>query len=384
VEPTSPVLVVGLLTAAVFIVTAAFLRRGLLTSTLAIPLALSLAVLAGVALVNDYYGYYRTWAALRQDFGAHVLPDTVPAAAGRTAWRDLHGRLESIRVPGSRLDRSALVYLPPQYQLDPAGQFPLVELLHGSPGQPSDWVTSLRIVQDMDSLISAHQLGPLVLVMPSINSGHTYEECVNGPSAADETYVADDVPTYIRAHYRVSRDAAQLGIAGFSSGGYCAANLALRQPGRFGAAAVIDGYFRAQDGPAAAALGRRPALLAANSPLQVAARLRPGTHPLPAFWVMAGSGASGDYVAARSFVTELDRCADPAFVVERGAGHNFYAWQKAVPSMLVWLWTQLANPDQRAQYPVLPPPPSPLVPVAQTLPSPSILSGTDSTLLSLH
>lgn len=383
-EPTSPALVVGLLCAAVAALTAAVLRRRILISALAIGLALSLAVLAGVALVNDYYGYYRSWTALRQDFGSQSLSLTVPAAARRTAWRDLHGRLESIRVPGSRIDRSALVYLPPQYQVDAAGQFPLVELVHGSPGQPSDWVTSLQIVQEMDSLISARQLGPLVLVMPSSNSGHEYEECVNGPLAADETYVADDVPAYMRAHYRVSSDAAQLGIAGFSSGGYCAANLALRQPGRFGAAAIIDGYFRAQDGPAAAALGDRRALLAANSPLEVAARLRPGSHPLPAFWVMAGTGAYGDYLTARSFVAELDHCADPAFVIDPGAGHNFYAWQKAVPSMLAWLWTQLASPDQRAKYPVLPPLPTALTPVGQPLSPQATLSGTDSTLRSLH
>jgi poly(3-hydroxybutyrate) depolymerase len=384
VEPTSPVLIVGLLSVAVGTLAVAVRRRRILTSTLAIPLALSLAVLAGVALVNDYYGYYRTWAAVRQDFGPHSLTLTVPAAARRMPWRDLHGRLESIRVLGSGIDRSALVYLPPQYQMDPAGHFPLVELLHGSPGQPLDWVTSLQIVHAMDSLISAHQLGPLVLVMPSSNSGHDYEECVNGPSAADETYVADDVPAYLRAHYRVSGDAAQLGIAGFSSGGYCAANLALRERDRFGAAAVLDGYFRAQDGPAAAALGRHPALLPANSPLDVAARLRPGSHPLPAFWVMAGTGAYGDYLTARSFVAELDRCADPAFVIDPGAGHNFYAWQKVVPSMLVWLWTELASPDQRAQYPVLPPPPSALKPVPQPLSSRTTLSGTDSTMLSLH
>jgi poly(3-hydroxybutyrate) depolymerase len=260
----------------------------------------------------------------------------------------------------------------------------MAELLHGSPGQPSDWVTSLQIVHVMDSLISAHQLGPLVLVMPSIDSGRQYEECVNGPLGADQTYVADDVPAYMRAHYRVSQDAAQLGIAGFSSGGYCAANPALRQPGRFGAAAVIDGYFRAQDGPAAAALGHGAGLLAANSPLYLAARLSPGTHPLPAFWVMAGTGAYGDYLAAESFVAELDRCDDPAFVLDPGAGHNFYAWQKAVPSMLIWLWTELAAPGQRAEYPVLPPPPSALTTVPQPLRSGATLSGTDSTLRSLH
>jgi hypothetical protein len=45
-----------------------------------------------------------------------------------------------------------------------------------------------------------------------------------------------------------------------------AANLALRHPGSFGAAAVINGYFRAADGPAGAALNNSPALEAAAVP----------------------------------------------------------------------------------------------------------------------
>ena len=63
-----------------------------------------------------------------------------------------------------------------------------------------------------------------------------------------------------------------MGVAGYSSGGYCAANLALRHRGSFGAAAVINGYFRAADGPPARA-EQWPAAGSANSPLYLAERL---------------------------------------------------------------------------------------------------------------
>ncbi|HEY5049897.1 MAG TPA: hypothetical protein VII50_03285, partial [Acidothermaceae bacterium] len=36
--------------------------------------------------------------------------------------------------------RRALVYLPPQYFSNPDERFPVVYLLHGSPGMPVDWL----------------------------------------------------------------------------------------------------------------------------------------------------------------------------------------------------------------------------------------------------
>ena len=37
---------------------------------------------------------------------------------------------------------------------------------------------------------------------------------------------------------------------------------------------------------------------------------------------------------------------------ERGAGHNYDAWRPAVPRMLAWMWTQLAPPALRVQFPI--------------------------------
>ena len=95
------------------------------------------------------------------------------------------------------------------------------------------------------------------------------------------------------ARYRVSHDPYEWGLTGYSSGGYCAANLALRHRSSFGAAAVIEGYFRAADGPAGAALNDSQPLETANSPLYLAERLTPDSGPVPAFWVAAGTQRQG-------------------------------------------------------------------------------------------
>src|SRR3984957_7574469 len=267
--------------------------------------------------------------------------------SGRIGWITLPGKL-------SGYSRRGLLYLPPQY-----GQaryalvkFPVVELFHGTPGSPVSWDTVLQISQVANALIAGHVIGPMVLVMPAINgSGHDYQDCVNGPGVSDDTYLTQDVRADVLARYQVSQDPYEWGVAGYSSGGYCAANLALRHPGSFGAAAVIEGYFRAADGPAGAALNHDEPLETANSPLSLAERLPPGSGPVPAFWVAAGTRDTSDYRPATVFTAALDRIQQVPFI-KLNATDTGTAWQAALPAALTWLWQQLAPPDLRVLFPV--------------------------------
>jgi poly(3-hydroxybutyrate) depolymerase len=317
-------------------------------------LAIMVAMTGGVAAVNFYYGYYTTWGEMWADFhgGAGdigVISATTPAAAlsGRLGWTTLPGKL-------SGYSRRALVYLPPQYSQAQYARvrFPVVELLHGSPGSPLAWATVLQVSRVADTLLARHLIGPMVLVMPSINgTGSDYQDCVNGPAVRDDTYVTTDVRADVLARYRVSHDPYEWGIGGYSSGGYCAANLALRHPRSFGAAAVINGYFRAADGPAATALNHSLPLETANSPLYLAERLQPAAGPVPAFWVAAGTHDTSDYRPAAAFTAALNRVEQVPFF-KLNAGDTANAWAAALPAALSWLWQQLAPPDLRVLFPV--------------------------------
>ena len=318
-------------------------------------LSIVVAMTGGIAAVNYYYGYYTTWGEMWADFhGGTGNLGTITAegstsaiASGRIGWTSLPGKL-------SGDNRQGLVYLPPQYGESRYARvrFPVAELFHGSPGTPLAWSSVLHISQVADSLLAKHLIGPMVLVMPSINgSGHDYQDCVNGPGVSDETYLTRDVRTDVFARYRVSHDPYEWGVAGYSSGGYCAANMSLRHPGSFGAAAVINGYFRAADGPAAAALNHSQPLEAANSPLYLAERLTLNSTPLPAFWVAAGTHDKADYQPATVFTAAVNRVESVPFV-KFNAGDTANAWSAALPIALTWLWHQLAPPDLRVLFPV--------------------------------
>ena len=210
----------------------------------------------------------------------------------------------------------------------------------------------LKISQVADSLIARHLIGPMVLVMPSINgSGHDYQDCVNGPAVNDDTYLTKDVRADMFARYRVSHDPYEWGAGGYSSGGYCAANLALRHRTSFGAAVVINGYFRAADGPAAGALNNNKPLEAANSPLYLAERLTAGHQPRARLLDRGGH--------PRPPTTSPRACSRPRSTASSrppstklNAGDTANAWQAALPAALTWLWQQLAPPDLRVLFPV--------------------------------
>jgi pimeloyl-ACP methyl ester carboxylesterase len=352
--PDSRVLIVLLIAVSAALLVGAIRLRLLPVKALCGALSIVVAMTGGVAAVNFYYGYYTTWGELWSDFHGGAGDLGVVAAASTSAVES--GRISSVTLAGkvSGYSRRGLVYLPPQYDQAKYArmQFPVVELFHGSPGSPLAWETLLKIGQIADSLLANHLTGPMVLVMPAINgAGNDYQDCVNGPGVSDETYLTQDVRADILARYRVSHDPDEWGLGGYSSGGYCAANLALRHRSSFGAAAVIEGYFQAADGPAANALDNSASLEAANSPLYEAESLAPDSSPVPAFWVAAGTNDKSDFQPATVFAAALDRVEQVPFF-KFGAGDTANAWEAALPVALTWLWQQLAPPDLRVQFPV--------------------------------
>lgn len=323
-------------------------------------LAFALSMTCGVLAVNDYYGYYTSWGAAFADLKGDSNSYVVTQAAGQLQQQHgSTGRLVRVQLRGadSHIDRSGLVYLPTQY-FSPTyrhDRFPVLLLLHGTPGNPAQWVTAGRAPLIEQSLVDHHRMGPVVLVMPDSNGGVTSaQECLNTSRFKDDTYISHDVPADVRARFRVSFDPGQWGLLGASSGGYCAANLMFRDRSSFGAAAAIDGYFRPQDGTAGSIIGADQALARRNDPLATAQATRPGQAPLVPFWVAVGTGEHSDYVYSQGMVAAMRRLEQVPFLIMRGARHNFAAVRRALPGALSWSWQQLCTPDERRLFPVLP------------------------------
>ena len=343
---------------------------------LAASLAFIPAMLFGVAAVNKYYDYYQTWGAAASDLSgqglttAPSMPSGVPpkrltailgqVTGGRAAAQFGETVRFSIIGRRSHITRTVYVFLPPQYfqAAFRNHRFPAIELLNGYPGQPQDWINVMGITQIYLTLLRDHEAAPAALVMPDPNGGPRISlQCLNivrGPQ--DATYLARDVPDYLSQALRLQPSGRAWGVAGYSEGGYCAANLPLQYPRRYGYAGVLSGYFR----PSRDRLGPSTMI----DPFRGNARLRrmnipldrvialPLTVRIPKFWLGAGSSDRRDMARAQELQRRLlGRQPDVVLDIEHGA-HTMATWRALTPALLEWMTPRLA------QAALHPPPPN--------------------------
>lgn len=350
------------------------LAKHIVFRVLAACLAFVPAVTFGVAAVNKYYDYYQTWNSAISDFSGSGLPATAVVASGRngsaasgistvlnnaiyTQLAAQQGYTLQVTVPGklSGISRTVLVFLPPQY-FQPAYKdyrFPAIELLHGFPGAPGDWLTAMGASQIYDQLLASRQAKPAVLVIPDANGARGVSlQCLNqvgGPQ--DATYLAQDLPAYLQNVLRIW-PGRTWGVAGYSEGGYCAANMGVQYGSTFYAAGVMSGYFAPMKNQFPSGLvnpfGKSKALTVLNTPMRALLTVRPGV-PVSQFWIGAGQKSLGDVRAAELFrqIASFRQPGAPLYIVP--GGHTMYAWRLMVGPMLSWMTQQLSTQVDFAQ-----------------------------------
>lgn len=336
-------------------------------------LSFVMAMAFGILSVNKYFGYYATWGAAAADFsnqspnsGPQISQGSLLDGTKNQAFNQhaiylrlalVQGYTLRVTVKGtlSHLSRTVYIYLPPQYfESQYRGyRFPVIELIHGQPGEPQDWINVVGVEQTMTQLVRQGQASPAVLVMPDANGGNRISlQCLNqvgGPQ--DLTYLAQDVPNAIAHMLRVQPPGLAWGVAGYSEGGYCAANMALQYRYRYGYAASLSGYFvpfnNTLGNPARTVSpfgtgAQAAALRAQNTPINEIRTVAPGAR-LPLFWLGAGLGSKADVNNVEYFAQELQlHEANVPLVLTPGGGHTMGTWHAQVPPMLTWMTRGLA------------------------------------------
>jgi len=349
------------------------IARRVAVRVVAACLAFIVAAQFGVLAVNRYFSYYQTWGAAIADFsnsspnvgpqvsvGSLLVGDHSPAFDASSVDVTLaqqQGYTLHIAVAGklSHITRSVYIYLPPEY-FDPQYRnykFPVIELIHGQPGEPQDWINVVGVQVTLNNLVRTGRARPAVLVMPDANGGNSISlQCLNqvgGPQ--DLTYLALDVPEAV-THLlsgRVQPPGIGWGVAGYSEGGFCAANMALRYRYRYGAAASLSGYFTpynnklANSATSVSPFGGNAKLRAENTPIDEVKALAPGAV-LPQFWLGAGKANNLDVANAQYFWQELSlHQAGVPLVLTPGGGHTMATWHAEVPPMISWMTSTLVT-----------------------------------------
>ncbi|CEA07138.1 enterobactin/ferric enterobactin esterase [Arthrobacter saudimassiliensis] len=325
--------------------------------------AAAVVLLAVMSGANYAYGQYPTVDSLldppRPD--AEELPRRAPPTAPGppttdATWQppaDMPARGRVFEAPigesgsGYRSD-SAWIWLPPAYLADPpAVDLPVLVLLHGQPGGPSDWFVSGRISEALDEFAARHRGLAPVVVAPDLSGGgaRRWPLCLDSDVGSAATYLAVDLPRWVRENLASGLGGPrQWAVAGYSYGGTCALQLAAGFPQAYptfidvaGAAGpmvpsgrrqeLLEEYF---NGDAAA--------LARQEPLEL---LRSRDLAGSAGIVVIGAG-DGFYAPAGRRVYDAARAAGAHMQLqELPGGHSWQVWRAGVVDNLDWLGGRL-------------------------------------------
>ncbi|MFZ2064272.1 MAG: alpha/beta hydrolase-fold protein [Candidatus Binatus sp.] len=128
------------------------------------------------------------------------------------------------------------VLVPPAYNENDGGAFPLCLLLHGGGGNREN-LAALKPL--FDRWWTAGIMPPMVIASASTGAMSYYLDHPDG-SARWESLIAEEFLARLRDNYNAGQDRASTFIAGISMGGYGALKIAFARPDRFAAVAAIQ------------------------------------------------------------------------------------------------------------------------------------------------
>ncbi len=164
-----------------------------------------------------------------------VAPRSVPTTSVVPAVTA--GQFAAVDIPATTshfAHRWDYVYLPPAYFTAARSQLGVLILLAGTPSSPAIWASGGGALDTANAYARAHHgRAPVLLFIDANGSWSGDTECVDSTRGRAETYLTRDVVSFATQRLGVSADPARWGIVGFSEGGTCAYDLALRHPGLF-------------------------------------------------------------------------------------------------------------------------------------------------------
>ena len=240
-------------------------------------------------------------------------------------------QVEDVAVPSAAMERAvhSLVMLPEGY--DGQKCYPVVFLLHGWNMKCHEW---LRVQRDLPKLATEHGL---ILVCPDAANSWYWDSPVN-PSLRYETFVACELPEYVRSHYKTIDSPRARAVTGLSMGGHGALWLAIRHQDVFGACGAMSGAVDIRPFPnrwnIADALGPfedNPERWAAHTVMTQLHLIRPGLS------IIIDCGTEDFFHEVNATLhRELLARKVPHDSISRPGAHNARSWRNAILYQLLF------------------------------------------------
>lgn len=310
-------------------------------------------LLLAFVLLNDQFQFFSDWADLVGSASSQSTaasaggsagiavsvplapPSAGPPAQAIAAYPAYGGMVYRVAGAASGVVSRVLVQLPPGYD-SPANAHRRYPVLVGMGGYPAPvtQLAKLYSVTDVQQQLAAKGvLGPVINVYPLAEMPPGRDtECVDGPGDSMETWLATDVMSWVRATFRTAPTRAGWAVWGESTGGYCAAMLAMLHPDEFSAAITFGGYFRPIFGNWLPWAPGDPA--ASRYDLVTLAHRAP---PPVALWLFAGRGDPYAFPSTGQLLKAARAPLAVTATLGSGGGHRVQVWRPWLPVALTWL-----------------------------------------------
>jgi enterochelin esterase-like enzyme len=269
-----------------------------------------------------------------------------PAVSGEVLQVSIRGQHTGIAVSKD------YIYLPPQYfqRAYARARFPVVLTLTGYPNDTWSIIKRLALPATAARLVAAGQIKPAIYLMMNVSPALPRDtECTNVPAGLQVfSFFATDVPQAMEQTFRVQAGRAGWAALGYSTGGYCAAKLAMMDPGQYANAVSMAGYYNAVlDQTTGELYGGSTGYRDDNN-----LNWRLMHLPAPPVSVLATTSRSGEvsYPGTLYFLHQIRPPMHGYSLILPQGGHNYRTWGRELPQSLQWLSKRLspAGPHQAA------------------------------------
>lgn len=308
--------------------------------------------------INRNGQFYASWGDL---FGSKnqlakiaVAPDLLAQISGKdikqaktTAGGSLIFR-EVIKGEQSKISDVVYVVLPPkiaaQMEANPASpsvgsDYQVVELFPGYPGVPQTWIGSMAGITTLENLENSGAVQNTIAIIPAINvSPGVDTECLNFVGGAQvETWLTHDMKVF--ATKFIGIDNRPWSSFGYSTGGWCAAEVAIRHPDLYNSAVSLAGYFKPLF--SAGINKREKNFLQGKYDLIATLKKVPTSVHL---MIIASKKDKFTNLAANNFMSAASGLIPIRYVPIPIGGHNTNVWKPFVSTAFEWINQQNPAP----------------------------------------
>jgi enterochelin esterase-like enzyme len=226
------------------------------------------------------------------------------------------------------------VSLPPGYEQNPKKSYPVIFLLHGGHGNPSDWFIKNKgqALKTVEQLYTTGKLPPSIIITPDGNdkrgsSPYRDPEYIDGPNGKVSTAVGNELVKLVQSRYRTLTNPDFWAIGGLSSGGWGAVNVGLHNLNHFSILFSHSGYFHDKSG-----LRNSPISYIKSIPQEAQKRLK--------IYLDSGSSDIEGVDEAENFSKVLNQLKIYHLFRQYPGSHTWQYWRKHLADSLTFVGEQ--------------------------------------------